>query len=116
MDAMLSGMRPGYMEYAGRFVDWLRAQGLRVTVTSAYRNPRRQAQLYADYQRARARGLPHLPAAPPGHSQHELGLAFDLRVEPDAYLAAVGHIWEWLGFTWGGRFQDPVHFDFRPRG
>jgi hypothetical protein len=26
-----------------------------------------------------------------------------------------GEIWEALGFTWGGRFSDPIHFDFRPR-
>jgi D-alanyl-D-alanine dipeptidase len=110
----LIGMKSGYAEYASEFITWLRRNGLRVTITSAYRSSRKQAELFAEYQRARARGQEHLPASPPGHSQHELGMAFDLHIDPPEFLPIVGHVWERLGGTWGGRFSDPVHFDFRP--
>ena len=34
---------------------------------------------------------------------------------PEAYELA-GEIWERLGFRWGGRFDDEIHFDFLPTG
>jgi len=44
-----------------------------------------------------------------------LGLAFDMVVTPMTALKPLGELWERLGFTWGGRFNDPIHFDFRLR-
>ena len=51
-------------------------------------------------------------------------MAFDLQLDgvspgkrppyPWQYQVA-GLVWEALGFTWGGRFSDPIHFDFRPK-
>ena len=46
---------------------------------------------------------------------HDQGFAFDVHMDPPVYEQA-GRAWESLGFTWGGRFSDPIHFDFRRRG
>lgn len=92
------------------FVSLLEAAGFNVTVTSARRDLDQQRQLYAAYRSGRSR----YPAAPPGHSTHGLGIAFDLNLRPPRYDVA-GAVWEALGFTWGGRFGDRIHFDFRPR-
>lgn len=93
---------------AAEFLRILAAYGIKATVTSARRDPAKQAQLYRDYLAGRSK----FPAAPPGKSTHGLGLAFDLHLDPPVYEAA-GLLWESAGFTWGGRFSDPIHFDFR---
>lgn len=105
-------LHPRYQALASAFVAFLRAHGLRVTVTSVLRSGTTQARLYAEYQAARRAGRPHLPAAAPGHSLHERGLAWDMDVQPRQYLPVAGHIWTQLGGRWGGSFHDPVHFDF----
>jgi LAS superfamily LD-carboxypeptidase LdcB len=92
------------------FVQLLQASGYRVTVTSVRRDLDEQARLYARAQAGRSK----YPAAAPGHSMHELGIAFDLQLQPADYTPA-GEAWESLGFRWGGRFDDPIHFDFLPR-
>lgn len=95
---------------AQAFIRFLSQHGIRVTVTSTRRDPALQARLYARYKA----GLSRYPAAPPGKSTHGAGMAFDLKLDPPVYEAA-GRAWEAAGFTWGGRFSDPIHFDFRPR-
>ena len=94
---------------ARAFVRALQAAGVTVTVTSTRRDSSQQAKLFADFQAGRSR----YPAAPPGRSTHGMGLAFDLHLDPPIYRAA-GLAWESAGFTWGGRFADKIHFDFRP--
>jgi len=94
---------------ARAFVRALQAAGVSVTVTSTRRDATKQQALYDDYVAGRSK----YPAAPPGRSTHGLGLAFDLKLSPPAYEAA-GLAWERAGYTWGGRFQDKIHFDFRP--
>jgi hypothetical protein len=81
-----------------------------VVVTSTRRGPQQQAALYRAYLAGKSR----YPAAAPGHSTHAAGIAFDLHLDPPLYAEA-GALWEQAGFTWGGRFADPIHFDFRPR-
>jgi hypothetical protein len=91
---------------------------VRVTVTSTRRGPDKQRALWDCYRRtgcANCRRTPNcFPAAPPGKSTHALGIAFDLKLVPAVYAKA-GQLWEALGFTWGGRFNDPIHFDARRR-
>ena len=85
----------------------------RLVVTSARRSAAKQARLYQRWQS----GESNIPAAPPGRSLHEHGLAFDLaRIgkDPltDPLLAWLGAVWE----SWGGRHggtRDPVHFQPR---
>jgi hypothetical protein len=92
------------------FVRELERAGVTVTVTSTRRSVAEQRRLYKAYIEGRSK----YPAAPPGQSTHGSGLAFDLHLDPPVYASA-GAVWERLGFTWGGRFNDEIHFDFRGR-
>lgn len=96
---------------ADAFIRALKRAGIRVIVTSTRRSLDKQAQLYRNYLAGKSK----YPAAPPGQSTHGAGLAFDLNLVPPLYREA-GALWESIGFTWGGRFSDPIHFDFRSRG
>lgn len=93
--------------------DWGRGGGPLV-VTSARRTPADQFHLYQEF----LRGNSQIPAAPPGKSLHERGLAFDmarLGIDPfeDPLLAFLGEIWVEMGGTYGGQWGgggDPVHY------
>jgi len=99
------------------FLRFLASGGVRATITSTRRSPAVQKALWDCYRKTGCsncrRGPGCFPAAPPGRSTHATGIAFDLRLDPPVYEAA-GRAWEAAGFTWGGRFDDPIHFDFRP--
>ncbi len=84
--------------------DWYR-MGPRVV--STYRSWAEQQRLYDRYVRGESR----YPAAPPGHSLHNYGLAFDMVTRDRADLSRLGAIWEGVGGRWGGRFNDAPHFD-----
>jgi hypothetical protein len=57
-------------------------------------------------------GQSRFPAAPPGNSAHELGLAFDLWVNDESQLTDLGQVWEsYFQGVWGGHFHDPIHFE-----
>jgi hypothetical protein len=88
--------------YAVYLYETAERYGLKPRVTSVWRSTQQQAVLY---QRYRA-GLSSLPAAPPGLSKHERGLAFDM-VTSDP--AAVGALWRRMGGRWFP--SDPVHFE-----
>ncbi|HTD71866.1 MAG TPA: hypothetical protein VK647_15565 [Gemmatimonadales bacterium] len=75
-------------------------------VSSVRRTWREQVTLY----NAWLRGESKYPAAPPGRSLHEQGRAFDV-VADDKTLARMGGVWESVGGRWGGRFDDPIHFE-----
>lgn len=109
--ASLRSLDPDVYPIARTFVGILERAGVRVTVTSTRRDLDKQAALYRKCQRTRC---PY-PVAPPGRSTHAPGWAFDLHLDPPVYREA-GELWESLGFTWGGRFKDQVHFDVRPHG
>jgi len=76
-----------------------------VTVTSAKRSRAQQTSLYKNYLAGNSR----FPAAPPGTSKHEKGLAVDLRVEPESVLPALGAWWNSVGGRWFA--SDPIHFE-----
>lgn len=75
-------------------------------VTSTVRSRSEQRRLYNAYLAGRSR----FPAAPPGRSKHELGRAIDIAASPEA-LRRLGAAWERMGGRWGGRFNDPIHFE-----
>jgi len=111
--ADLNTLVPGLVPWA----KWIHQAGQvhdgRLVVTSAKRSFGDQLKLYMRYQK----GLSLIPAAPPGKSLHQLGLAFDLArvgVEPlgDPLLAWLGYWWEYYGGKWGG-VRDPVHFQVK---
>lgn len=93
------------------WADWLyrvaEANGLRPVVTSTLRTRSEQQRLFDRYRR----GESDLPAARPGTSLHEQGLAFDMVVADARSQRAIGELWESVGGRWGGRFSDPPHFE-----
>lgn len=109
--ASLRSLDPRVRPIAAAFIRLLQRAGVRVTVTSTRRSLDEQKKLYANY----IAGKSKYPAARPGTSTHGIGAAFDLHLEPPVYAQA-GQLWERAGFTWGGRFNDQIHFDVRPRG
>lgn len=108
--ASLRGLDHRFRRMAEAFVRFAVRAYPGVRVTSARRSWKDQARLYAEYLAGRNNGL---PALPPGTSDHEAGLAFDLarpNVQPfdDDVLPQLGETW----LRWGGRWsnRDPVHF------
>jgi len=118
----LRTLDPRVAPIAQSFLALLARVGFKVTLTSTRRDPAQQARLYACFQKtgcsdcSKRPGQPGCyPAAAPGQSTHALGAAFDIQLDPPLYEVA-GRVWEAAGFTWGGRFGDDIHFDFRPTG
>ena len=75
-------------------------------VTSSRRSSTEQARLYRRW----LAGKHKYPVAPPGRSKHEQGRAIDL-IASERVLEQLGAIWEDAGGRWGGRFNDPIHFE-----
>jgi hypothetical protein len=101
----LSGLQPWLRPYA----EWLvsaapYAGATSVRITSVRRSRAQQQQLYNNYLAGRSR----FPAAPPGRSKHEYGLAFDMVTEPYSALATLGAWWRSLGGEWSP--TDEIHF------
>ena len=120
MGTSLRELGPKRGQLAAAFLTFLSRHGISVRVNSVKRSMAEQARLWRNYQTCGCSSCPPVPghcfpAAEPGHGTHEQGIAFDVTVTPRAALPLVGALWEQLGFTWGGRFGDPIHFDFRPR-
>ena len=108
--ATLNQLHPQLVPWA----KWLLAVGRyydsRLVVTSGFRDMSKQAKLYDAWQR----GQSQIPAAPPGKSLHNYGLAFDLArvgIDPlnDPLLKWLGSVWVHVGGSYGGE-RDPVHF------
>lgn len=108
--ASLRGLIPELREAAALLIAAGQEADSSLRVTSVRRSRAAQARLYRAYIEGRSR----LPAAPPGRSMHERGLAFDLArplINPkeDPLLIELGELWISWGGTWGGAV-DPVHF------
>jgi hypothetical protein len=91
------------------WVEWLLAVmygvGWHPLINSARRTYQQQAVLYRRY----LAGLSRYPAAPPGSSMHEYGLAVDLGGLSDDQLRAAGTLWNRVGGHWGQ--SDNIHFE-----
>lgn len=75
-------------------------------ITSARRSSAEQRRLYRRFVAGKSR----FPVAPPGTSKHEQGRAIDMVARPEV-LRRLGAAWEAAGGRWGGRFNDPIHFE-----
>lgn len=107
MGASLDQLDPDLRQGLQELQTYLGQNGVLSTVTSTVRSASAQDFLWRRYRR----GESALPAAPPGHSAHEYGWAFDMVVSPDSLQSAVGTLWgKWWGGKWGGA-RDPVHFE-----
>ena len=109
MSSDLRSLRRDVQPWFEALVEVARQAGLRPVVTSTVRSKAVQARLYRRWQA----GLSPYPAAAPGTSLHEKRIAMDLAVTPMSALTELGALWESWGGTWGGRFDDPIHFDAR---
>lgn len=99
---MLSGLQPSFRPYAVWLYTVAEYNRLRPRITSGYRSVSEQARLYSEYRAGRRA----YPAAAPGCSQHNYGLAFDMVSDNNPGLGAV---WQQIGGYWGGA-RDPIHF------
>lgn len=106
LEAKFRGLHPQLVPYAAALLSWMLSVDSSTRVSSVRRSRTEQARLYRRYLAGQSR----FPAAPPGKSKHELGLAFDI-VARDSTLKAAGAIWESWGGRWGGRFNDAIHFE-----
>lgn len=102
MAVALRGLAPQLRPAAEYLLNVARQYGLHPTVTSAKRTRAEQQRLY---DRARA-GLSKYPAAPPGRSAHEYGMALDV-VVPDDEWPLWNEIRTRIGFHWAA--SDIVH-------
>ena len=102
----VAGLHPRLATIARNLPRVARAYGFNARVTSGYRSPKKQAWLYDRY----LRGLQPYPVAPPGHSEHEKGLAIDV-VTTD--LSKLVSLLTQVGLFWAGP-SDPVHFQTKP--
>ena len=120
-------LRPEFAEKISKLIAAAeQATGERVRVVQGYRDPKEQAQYYADYigKEITYDGQTYKPnparkgiiAAPPGQSKHQFGLAVDV---------SAGKARDWMaqhageyGITWGGnwRHSDPPHFQMEGGG
>jgi len=108
MGASLDQLDPDLRAALVDLQSWLGSQRVVSTVTSTVRSARDQDFLWRRYKSGKSGGL---PAAPPGHSAHEYGWAFDMIVSPSNLQKAVGLAWQkYWGGKWGGA-RDPVHFE-----
>jgi len=102
----LKGVRADVRARGEALIHGLRLQGIPGWFTSGYRTRAKQAQLYNRFLAGRSK----YPVAPPGHSAHERGLAFDIGSTAEGLAVAGRHAAD-LGLSWSPR--DPVHFEVR---
>ena len=69
----LAGLDARLRPAAAFALNWARKNGVQVIVTSVRRDRKKQLRLYQRFVRGESR----FPAAPPGTSAHEYGLAWD---------------------------------------
>lgn len=117
-------LHPRVRPFARALIEKAVANGIIIKVTSGTRSFEEQAELFRKFQA----GGP--VAAPPGKSNHNFGLAFDVTIfkgssdpekaktpvfESPAYKA-VGALGTDIGLEWGGNWKrvDEPHFQLRP--
>ncbi len=104
--------------------------GIKIIVTSGTRSYAEQARIYEQPRDGKDNdgdgrvdeADEKVSNAPPGYSNHNFGIAFDVTIfsgktpiwESPAY-DRVGEIGKSLGLTWGGDFDDKPHFCLRPK-
>ena len=106
MQAMsLRNLQPWLQPYASWLVSVAPYAGARsVRITSVQRSRGRQRALYDRFLSGQAQ----FPAAPPGRSLHEYGLAWDMVTEPFSALTIMGGWWNQVGGKWSA--TDRIHF------
>jgi len=121
----IATLHPKVRPYARALVSTAQARGLIIKVISGTRSYEEQAELYRKYKA----GGPL--AAPPGRSNHNFGIAFDIGVftgstDPEKARAyqpesggydVAGALAGGIGLSWGGNWKskkDKPHYELRP--
>ncbi len=121
----IATLHPRVRPYARALIEKAAAKGFIIKVISGTRSYAKQAELYEKYKA----GGPL--AAPPGRSNHNFGIAFDIGVftgstDPEKaknYLGesslydAAGALAGEVGLSWGGNWKtqkDKPHYELRP--
>jgi hypothetical protein len=113
VSASISSLIPELQPFARQLLLVAGQAGLQPRITSTYRSVAEQTRLYRRF----LAGQNPYPVAPPGHSAHEAGFAFDMMImdapgQMESDLADLGQVWESWGGIWGGHFKDPIHFEY----
>lgn len=113
MSSNFKGLHPALIPFAEYLLLLIRQRDPGARVTSVRRSTSEQGRLWRRW----LSGVARYPAAPPGKSKHEgraqtggYSIAFDISARKDA-LEWAGQVWEGWGGRWGGRFNDPIHFE-----
>tara|TARA_Y100000310_G_C20602660_1_gene773865 strand:+ start:260 stop:1435 length:1176 start_codon:yes stop_codon:yes gene_type:complete len=125
-EAKLMSLHQDFIPYVKLFICECASRGIEIKLTSGYRSPAKQREIYNKWV---SRGKTGPKPAPPGRSYHNVGMAFDYNaILPngnrlysasskkkwnDSGIVAIG---ESIGLYWGGHFStnyDPIHWDFR---
>ena len=98
-------LHPEMQPYVTAFLNNCKAVGIKLKITDGYRDVATQQQYLNEGK----------PAAQPGYSYHNYGLAIDVAPENSNDWETIGQIGESLGFRWGKHFTTPKserwHFD-----
>jgi hypothetical protein len=98
----LSKLNPKLKKIATNLPGVAKQLGFEAKVTSAFRTKAKQKKLYEDYKA----GKSQFPAAPPGTSDHEIGMAIDVvSTNQDALVSLLTS----AGLYWAGP-SDTIHF------
>lgn len=108
MSKSLSLLIAELQPWAHKLVNVASTAGVGGRVTSTKRTFAEQSQLYSIWQA----GKSPYPVAVPGTSAHEYGYAFDYSAPSATDQSDLGQVWEQWGGVWGGRYGDPVHFEY----
>ena len=106
MSTSLRDLAPNTRPKVSEWLASLRDAGVQGQVTSTRRSTAEQTRLYNRF----VAGQSLLPAAFPGTSKHEIGVAIDIVFPTDEELAIAVDAAEEFGLRWAGP-GDPVHFE-----
>jgi hypothetical protein len=108
------GLDPEFAKKISLLLLYFAYFGLRWTVTSGFRDPRRQRELQKAWDRGERAGLKTRPATNSLHSNTGFlgkpgSLAIDISLDDYPFAGEIAHF---LGIGWGGDWKsyDPVHF------
>lgn len=116
IDTLLPVVRP----LAHKLISELKAKGMEFRITSAYRTPSEQNELY---EQGRSKPGKIVTNARAYYSNHNFALAFDITrfidnmpVWEGASYDVAGAVGKSIGLLWGGDWatQDKPHFEYRP--
>lgn len=98
----MAGLDPKLATIARNLPRVAKSLGFSAKVTSGYRSKKKQTELYINYQN----GYSPYPAARPGTSDHEIGMAIDVVTNNQDELVS---LLTQAGLYWAGP-SDPIHF------